>query len=493
MSPAFQKKFRPSWAVPEPEGSTSSEHNDGTTDADLQGDPLAVEGPAVSVNPAQQDISSSHEDSQNEVDCVSDSSSGRKESPSGSETNAKFGETDEIGTNTDDTKELEAIDDDDKSDYSDWRNRAERFDYMEREGFVERNRDVVYEYRWTRYEIMHWIYHLQQAEKLLPAHEKELMNEVWALAEKFLYDSPDSFKAWREHALGYPYHPLDLAVREGLTGLVDRLIRRGKSASNPTPDDDINVALGYIPGNADPKLVKLLLDNGADPNCLVRVQDPLLMIRFNNIPAFHKILITDPSAAIIELLLNNGAKAFVLDERGWSALHLFAIYGSGAEKLDLFLKCDGSDINIRAGNDFSPLHCLLNRHEPPIELLRAFLERGADTKRESVAFEQGLCYVAASGNVKAVDCLLEYETDIYDDDNRGRTALHAAAAHGHLEIVEKLLRRADDKRRLLLVVTHVTAAHDHAKEQSCILPLQATSTRINQASINQQRIRIATQ
>jgi hypothetical protein len=30
--------------------------------------------------------------------------------------------------------------------------------------------------------------------------------------------------------------------------------------------------------------------------------------------------------------------------------------------------------------------------------------------------------------------------------------------------------------RGLLVVTHVTTAHDHAKEQPCILPLQATST-----------------
>jgi hypothetical protein len=46
---------------------------------------------------------------------------------------------------------------------------------------------------------------------------------------------------------------------------------------------------------------------------------------------------------------------------------------------------------------------------------------------------------------------------------------------------------------ILLVVTHVTTAHDHAKEQPCILPLQATSTSENQASINQQRIRIATQ
>jgi hypothetical protein len=36
----------------------------------------------------------------------------------------------------------------------------------------------------------------------------------------------------------------------------------------------------------------------------------------------------------------------------------------------------------------------------------------------------------------------------------------------------------------VLVVTHVTSAHDHAKEQPYILPHQATSKRINHPSIN---------
>jgi hypothetical protein len=33
--------------------------------------------------------------------------------------------------------------------------------------------------------------------------------------------------------------------------------------------------------------------------------------------------------------------------------------------------------------------------------------------------------------------------------------------------------------KLMLVVTHVTSAHDHAKEQLCILPHQAILRRIN--------------
>jgi hypothetical protein len=79
-----------------------------------------------------------------------------------------------------------------------------------------------------RYEIYYWIYHLQQAEKLLPTEDRSKLNEIWDLVEKFLYTSEDVIKAWHKKVPEYPSKPLHLAAQAGLTGLVDRLIKRGE-------------------------------------------------------------------------------------------------------------------------------------------------------------------------------------------------------------------------------------------------------------------------
>jgi hypothetical protein len=117
-----------------------------------------------------------------------------------------------------------------------------------------------------RYEITHWFYHLQEAEKLLPTNESSSLNEIWDLVEKFLYGSEDARKAWQKLVPDFSSKPLHLAAQMGLIGLVDRLIKRGENIIEE--DEENNIPLGLVPGDASPKFLALLLDgdNRSDPN-----------------------------------------------------------------------------------------------------------------------------------------------------------------------------------------------------------------------------------
>ncbi len=140
----------------------------------------------------------------------------------------------------------------------------------------------------------HWPYHLQMAEKPLPCDEREnndKWKELWKLVVKFLCDSPEVFKTWQRAHMELPdppyYHvdrtflrSLHVAAVYGLTGLAEMLIKRGESAKAET--DDGRQPLWFA-AEHDIELLKLLLDNGADPKS-----------RKDYPPPFHRLLWLNP-------------------------------------------------------------------------------------------------------------------------------------------------------------------------------------------------------
>jgi len=74
-----------------------------------------------------------------------------------------------------------------------------------------------------------------------------------------------------------------------------------------------------------------------------------------------------------------------------------------------------------------------------IDLMRVFLDRGADIEERSIGFASPLCAACAAGNLDAAASLIERGASIRPKD-AFIPPMAAAVANGHLEIVKLLLR-----------------------------------------------------
>ncbi len=75
-------------------------------------------------------------------------------------------------------------------------------------------------------------------------------------------------------------------------------------------------------------------------------------------------------------MLDHRADCTILDNWKYNAMHWFAVFGSDVEVFKALLEHHG-DINIIDGLGETPLHRLASRPDLHLELLRAFLEKGA--------------------------------------------------------------------------------------------------------------------
>ena len=232
-----------------------------------------------------------------------------------------------------------------------------------------------------RYELSYWPDHLAKAEKLWTTEEREKSDEwkeLWKLVIQFFCESPVAFKIWQQHYMELDENydvgitllsPLQVAAAYGIGALVKILLDRGEPAG--AESEDGRSALWFAADSPDIEIVALLLKGGASPNA--RKDFP---------PPFHRLSWRNPKLEFVNLMLEHGADCNIMDQWGFNVMHWFALYGSDLQVFQVLLKAHG-DINVLDSYGETPLHKFMyNFIDVSLELLRAFLDNGADVNKD---------------------------------------------------------------------------------------------------------------
>lgn len=201
-----------------------------------------------------------------------------------------------------------------------------------------------------------------------------------------------------------------------------------------TLNDELIYAL-YHDENAD--CIRALLAAGADANADDGYSTALHLAVERNAPA------------IVQLLIEGGARLNTLNEHGWTPLRCAA--EEGWEDCARLLLAAGADACAGAAS-FSVLHKAAGLKTS--KLLRMLLPLGLDLEARDVGGQTPLFYAAQFGCSENLSLLLAAGADANACDHRGTTAL--------MSLYEDCIAsEADEKQRLLLAAgAEVGRPHD---------------------------------
>ncbi|KAI5816499.1 ankyrin repeat-containing domain protein [Pyronema omphalodes] len=229
--------------------------------------------------------------------------------------------------------------------------------------------------------------------------------------------------------------PLHQAVRYGHLDLVKYLFRcdllhiKTKSSKEDEFDNSTPLCIAARWGHDD--ILGFLLSKSPDllnAYCCEAGNTPL-----------HCAVRAGHLSTMIQLLLENGAKAAVEDFYSVTPLHYAASWQP--ESVPLLLDA-GAQVNHRDEEGQTPLFWAAERGR--VDTVLQLLERGADINAvdgcKMSPLSRACAQCSVHVNTELVKTLVEKGADISSKDELGMTALHHAAREGHVEIVDILLK-----------------------------------------------------
>jgi ankyrin repeat protein len=226
-------------------------------------------------------------------------------------------------------------------------------------------------------------------------------------------------------------------------------------------------------------ITKMLLDYGAD----IEARD-----KWGNAPLFLAAL--NHQTAIVDLLIASGANQEVKTDVGRHLIHAasMAPYPALMEKL----LDNGADIETKDKYGQTPLYMAVC--EGRAKNTETLLHRGANIKVFNCDSMSVLHGAVQEDHLDVVEVLLKYARDsskidlsswVNAKDKGGDTALHQAAWKGHTAILEKLFHagakieaRASESRNAL----HIASQHGHLDVIELLLKFARESSKIDMSS-----------
>ena len=182
------------------------------------------------------------------------------------------------------------------------------------------------------------------------------------------------------------------------------------------------------------KIVKLLIDNGADVNAKTENGNTALMYACEN----------SNSVEVVKFLIDNGADVNLKNNGGMTAL--MSASDVSHELIELLIK-SGARVNEVDDNGKSALMYACEKHiisSSDIEVVKFLIDNGANVNLKSNDSETALMNAYIRGNKELVELLINSGADVnlIDfnlKDNYGRTKLMEASKIGNKEAVELLI------------------------------------------------------
>jgi RNA polymerase sigma factor (sigma-70 family) len=252
---------------------------------------------------------------------------------------------------------------------------------------------------------------------------------------------------------------LSLAVRNEQSGLIKELATRGVAANFKVSDrKNALVVAAYSPFH-NPRVVRSLLDLGADTSCKPDWTELNWAITCNDIEWVKK-------------LLKEGVDVNSRDEEGQTPLFYAARYGD-LDILDVLLK-RGADLKITSKSGSTVLDMTFNSGQE----VRDFLIHAGAPLDSLDEFNAAI----RVGDMKSVEHLLQTDLDINKKDHHGITPLMYAAEKGNIEIIKLLLEEGantevkDSKGKSAAEFTYSKEAKKLLRKSEILPPESASLT-----------------
>lgn len=227
--------------------------------------------------------------------------------------------------------------------------------------------------------------------------------------------------------------PLTYACMYGHLEIVELLLNAGADVNkqggyNRTP---LMYAAAYADQPKFKKMLKLLLEKGADPNLKTEADDNALM----EILWKEKV---DPEA--VQLLIDHGLDIEFMSRKYYHVTALMRAANLGHFEAVKVLIEKGANISIRSkGNETALSNAIQSSKKNKSQIIKYLIDHGADVNDTTSYGDTSLIRACEDGEIELIKYLIAKGADINQKGSLGATPLHEAARNGHLEIVKLLI------------------------------------------------------
>ena len=248
-------------------------------------------------------------------------------------------------------------------------------------------------------------------------------------------------------------HALLVAALGGNARIVKLLLENGAQVNAISDSAGDTALMGAVAKPGQLEVAKVLLDNGADVNAVSAYGITVLTMAAMG-----------ENAKIVKLLLDRGARVNFKNNEGITALMM----ANNAEIAKLLLD-KGAEVNAKEKGGATALMGAAG--DGRLEVAKLLLEKGANVNWTNMKGRTALMTAADKGNLEVVKLLLGKGAEVHAKDSEGKTAIKIADERFHGNIVSFLRERDESAVSVPSVPAteprKTTSAKPGANEQTC--------------------------